>query len=619
MKKGRLHCWDATGPARDSFEQVKQQIIDYLNGARIQVPSSSMIMVDIFMIGKDQARAKPYIMFSCRHRESRKAAVAAIKESNILDQCPPGILLGDWDYPPHLIDLRQLASSAVKSKNGIFINAVEVDEMVRESFRCRFFPVVDLKSGKTRVLRLATQSQSANYGNPRMASIGSIIKLHGKKYYLAPAHVFNPTAPNMTSEKMNSLSEDSECDIGEFDSDDESLSGAQDEADFMSRHSASAESSDIEEDWDLESSDTMSGGESTQDFDELRELPPSTAMANTKSRPPADDMKLFSVNHRAFSNSKPPRLSSDSLDYCLIEIDDGENISTDLPVLSEDTIGQLNGSSVNVMAITGSGNVLKGILFGRRSCIRLPNSTDFVEVLSLQFEDSLQPGVCGSIVQDENTGKIYGHLVAGDPGSQFAFIVPAINVLNDAMAKMSEPRTMLAYDLGKTPPPSFSHELTAEPTTQCDNAYWSSRSPSVFRIEETSSSDTSSDEGSINDSSSLDISRDGLSLADDDCGPLSGDTSHAPPGHFTGKIPLEQAVTDLVEIDAAGTKKNMVDLEDGNLLKIRNDYPNTRVWLLEDSSFKEWIDSARITPLLWLKGNPGSGMKYLPTPLISER
>jgi hypothetical protein len=75
----------------------------------------------------------------------------------------------------------------------------------------------------------------------------------------------------------------------------------------------------------------------------------------------------------------------------------------------------------------------------------------------------------------------------------------------------------------------------------------------------------------------------------------------------------------LVEIDAAGTKKNMVDLEDGNLLKIRNDYPNTRVWLLEDSSFKEWIDSARITPLLWLKGNPGSGMKYLPTPLISER
>jgi hypothetical protein len=452
-----------------------------------------------------------------------------------------------------------------------------------------------------------------------MASIGSIIKLHGKKYYLAPAHVFNLTAPNMTSEKMNSLSEDSECDIGEFDSDDESLSGAQDEADFMSRHSASAESSDIEEDWDLESSDTMSGGESTQDFDELRELPPSTAMANTKSRPPADDMKLFSVNHRAFSNSKPPRLSSDSLDYCLIEIDDGENISTDLPVLSEDTIGQLNGSSVNVMAITGSGNVLKGILFGRRSCIRLPNSTDFVEVLSLQFEDSLQPGVCGSIVQDENTGKIYGHLVAGDPGSQFAFIVPAINVLNDAMAKMSEPRTMLAYDLGKTPPPSFSHELTAEPTTQCDNAYWSSRSPSVFRIEETSSSDTSSDEGSINDSSSLDISRDGLSLADDDCGPLSGDTSHAPPGHFTGKIPLEQAVTDLVEIDAAGTKKNMVDLEDGNLLKIRNDYPNTRVWLLEDSSFKEWIDSARITPLLWLKGNPGSGMKYLPTPLISER
>ncbi|KAJ5999839.1 hypothetical protein N7481_000248 [Penicillium waksmanii] len=555
IKKGKLHCWDATGPARDAFEQIRQQVIDRLNGARIQVPSSSMIMVDIFMIGKDQARARPYIMFSCRHRESRKAAVAAIKESDILDQCPPGMLLGDWDYPPHLINVRPLASSGVKS--NIVINAVEVHEEVTKSYRCRVYPVLDLKSGKIRALRLATQNDSTNYGSPCMATIGSVIKLRGKKYYLVPAHVFNATTPDVRSGEM-SLSEDSECDIGEFDSDDESFSGGQDEADFMSRHSASAESSDIEEDWDLDSSNTMSDGESTQAFDERREQPPSIVVANDKAGPSADEMKLFSVNHHAFSLARPPRLRSDSFDYCLMEIDD-ESISTDLPVLSKDTIGQLDGRSVNVTAITGSGNILRGILSGRKSCIRLPYATNFVEVLTTQFEDSLQPGVCGSIVRDANTGEIYGHLVAGDTESQFAFIVQAADVLDDAMTRLSEPGTVSTYDKQIPPPPSVLHEPFVESMTQYNDAYWFGHSSSIFHAGEMSSSDTSLDGGSVGDSSSLDISLDGLSLADDACEPSLGNTWHVSSSHSIRNRSLQERASD--SSAAAGVKKRRIDLE----------------------------------------------------------
>jgi hypothetical protein len=34
----------------------------------------------------------------------------------------------------------------------------------------------------------------------------------------------------------------------------------------------------------------------------------------------------------------------------------------------------------------------------------------------------------------------------------------------------------------------------------------------------------------------------------------------------------------------------------------------TAKWLIKDKSFKEWLDiSNRLTPLLWLRGNPGSG------------
>lgn len=51
------------------------------------------------------------------------------------------------------------------------------------------------------------------------------------------------------------------------------------------------------------------------------------------------------------------------------------------------------------------------------------------------------------------------------------------------------------------------------------------------------------------------------------------------------------------------------DIEHENLLRIRKEYPNTGAWLLENPSFKEWIDPdyAKIPPLLWLKGIPGSG------------
>ncbi|CAI7598766.1 unnamed protein product [Penicillium pancosmium] len=560
MKKGKLHCWDATGPARDAFEQVRQQVIDRLNGARIQVPSSSMIMVDVFMIGKDQAKSRPYIMFSCRHRESRKAAVTAIKESNILDQCPPGMLLGDWDYPPHLINVRPLASSGVKS--SIVINAVELDDEATKSYRCRAYPVLDLKSGKIRALRLAIQNESTSSGSPCMATIGSVIKLHGRKYYLVPAHVFNATIPDVMSEEM-SLSEDSECDIGEFDSDDESFSDGQDEADFMSRHSASAESSDIEEEWDLDSEETMSDGESTQYFDERREQPPSTAMASAKACPSAADMILFSSNHHAFSLARPPRLSSECFDYCLIDSEmDEESISTDLPVLSKDTIGQLNGRSVNVTAITCSGITLRGILSGRKSCIRLPNATNFVEVLSAQFEDSLQPGVCGSIVRDANTGKIYGHLVAGDTESQFAFIVQAADVLDDAMTRLPETEAVLTNDKQTPALSSVSHEPLVESTAQYNDAYWFGQSPSIFHVEETLASDTSLDGRSVGDSCSLDISLDGLSLIDDGCDPLLGDTWHVSSSHCFRKRSLQEPVTDSVD----STKKRRIDLEE-----VRND------------------------------------------------
>jgi hypothetical protein len=522
IKKGKNYYWDTRGPAREAFEKLKGQIKDHLNSAGIPVPSSSFIQFDMFMIGKTQATANPYIMFSCKHLESRKAAVAVIKDSKILDQCPPGIRIGDWDYPPHLKNLRTLALSALSS--DAVTDTIWVDEAAIGSYICSVYPVVDLKSGKNRVLRLTTRNESANDKHPCMATIGSIIEIHGKRFFLVPAHVFDSqgdTASDTMSKEMDLLSEDSECDLGDSDSDDESSSGPQEESDFMSQYSESPRTSDVEEDWDLDDTNTISDGESVQGFDVRSAQPPSIVTTNDEASLSVDEMEMSSLHHLAFSIARFPRLISDSLDYCLIEIVDEEKISTDLPVLSRENIGELNQKPLNVTTVTGSGNILKGVLSSQSSCIRLPNATKYIDILFVQFEGSLQPGDCGSIVRDVSTGKIYGHIVAGDTESQSALIVPTADVLDDVVANFFEPATDSADH--RPLPPSASETPFSESKYECHTDFQSGPSGRPFEC--------------IEDSSSLSTSLDGPNLVNEDHELLSEETWHVAP--FNSKSLVE--------------------------------------------------------------------------------
>lgn len=208
----------------------------------------------------------------------------------------------------------------------------------------------------------------------------------------------------------------------------------------MSQYSLTPESSDLEEDWYLEEDSSPSDAESvclTSGVQAERENTSIFNPGHNASYVPGD-VKISSSLHHYCLEGEVPYLKSDNLDYCLIEVDEvdqTEHHLTDLPVFSRENIGQLNTGSVDVMAATGSGNVLTGVLSSRLSCIRLPNATRYINGLSVQFAGSLQPGDSGSIVRDANTGMIYGHIVAGDIGSQNAIIIPAIDVLNDIIAR----------------------------------------------------------------------------------------------------------------------------------------------------------------------------------------
>ncbi|RHZ48361.1 hypothetical protein CDV55_100846 [Aspergillus turcosus] len=438
IKKGKYNCWEAEGPAKEAFEEIKPQIKLLLEELCGPVPSSSFILFDIFMIGETQSTAIPHIMFSCKHHKSRKAALKVVEQSDVLQQCPPGIHFGHWDYPPHLKDLRFLSSSMS------YVSPPRLTDASRHGYD--IIPVFDpYKPQTVRAIKLRLRKNCGVSETYRTATIGSVVELSGKRFYMAPAHVFSNDVQDLRSDDIGLDSDDSDCEFGGFDDLDDNTADDR-EAEFMSQYSVTPESSDVEDEWDFDDerlSDVDSEGSSAvdneiqsaivSDFKEAGCLP-GKAESITLSHPGTvyENMKL------------------NKLDYCLLEIADGDEVSLDLPVLSERSVGRPGPGATNVTAFTGSGKLLAGVLSNRRTCIRLPHTTGYTEVLSVEFQHSLRPGDSGSVVRDASTGMIYGHVVAGDTGSQTAFIIPADDMLDDLMANTGDNQT-LTVDYNMTP------------------------------------------------------------------------------------------------------------------------------------------------------------------------
>ncbi|KAL3458756.1 hypothetical protein BJX64DRAFT_266064 [Aspergillus heterothallicus] len=107
IAKARDSYWEAKGPALDTFKQIAPEIDRVLAVLRNPVRHTSRgVNYDIYMIGRTPAATAPTIMFACRDVEARKQALAAVDKSGIMEQWPAGIELGEWEIPPHLVNLQ---------------------------------------------------------------------------------------------------------------------------------------------------------------------------------------------------------------------------------------------------------------------------------------------------------------------------------------------------------------------------------------------------------------------------------------------------------------------------------------------------------------------------------
>ena len=91
---------------------------------------------------------------------------------------------------------------------------------------------------------------------------------------------------------------------------------------------------------------------------------------------------------------------------------------------------ELNGPR-NIVALTASKVSIKGRLTGIPSFGTAPNSTVSQELWTIHLDGKLEKGDCGCWIIDAASGAVYGHIIAGSPGTGIGLVAPLKHVLND--------------------------------------------------------------------------------------------------------------------------------------------------------------------------------------------
>jgi hypothetical protein len=419
-KKGKYKCWRAKGPAQEAFQEISIEIRELLERDCGPVPSSEFVHFEMFMIGEKPSTAIPHIMFACKKLGPRKEALTTIVKSDILSRYTSGIKLGHWDYPPYIKDLQFLGSPTETANFG-----GESTDM----FHCHLTPVFDEREPRlVSVMRLQVSSSQHEFKPPCKATVGSIFETAGKRFYLAPAHIFSERSSPQHVTLDDDIEEgDSDCEFGGFDNDneDDSEEDEEDEVEFV-HYSIAPESNDAVSESEFDDSDYSSdvGSEDLPTVKPRKEL--KFVMSHYMSKLPSLNVEATGQAHTV-CHEISPFFKSPELDCALIEVNKHDYpLTTGLPSLSRGDV-HFGPGNINVWTSTDSRRALTGILCGKPLFIRFPHARRYQKAFAVQFEKGLQPGDCGAIVQNEQA--VYGHIFAGSIRSNVAYIIPTKEVL----------------------------------------------------------------------------------------------------------------------------------------------------------------------------------------------
>ncbi|KAJ9609936.1 hypothetical protein H2200_006265 [Cladophialophora chaetospira] len=413
--KGRT-CWVATGPAREAFDTLADDIKACLEDCAEPVPHSDFITWSIYMFGRSPEKAYPVILFVCEDLQTREKAQQTIKNSGILERYP-GLQTGHAPSAPE--------SSSPKMYAAEFIENQEVSDEV-------ISPPMNLIKISGNHLMVTTHL--GNDSLTRLATIGGVIRHQNDVYIFSASHPLDIAAPQDTkgSEEMPSW---------RWITEDDNNSEASDDCDETIVDEKQAREM---------SPDDLPKACSHSEVQSYAHLVTRKAVENGSTAGLKHFHEAAKPNTRFGALQTPPWTKESSvvrsteLDYAVFKIAgfDPFTVNADTnrtPSVSRHTSVISTGpKDTKVVACTRSRGLVTGRLDETPSYARLPNCKTYQEVYTARFEEPLSKGDCGAWVLDIKTGGLYGHIVAGSGPRGVAYIMSAHNVFADVKERVGE-------------------------------------------------------------------------------------------------------------------------------------------------------------------------------------
>jgi hypothetical protein len=441
--------WKTKGPARAAFDILKPKIRDKLNSCLVTQPQN-WLTFSIYMIGNTPQTTTPFVMFISEQREDRKKAQHASKQ--LVTQHYAGIRMGNMATAPEFDILQQLGSRGFED-TGICSSSSGLSIQLRER-------------------RVTVKSIGDEAGYPREASVGGIVYNGSKRFILTAGHIFGPLIPDdpvppyPRNEVNLDWGGDSEEDPS-YNNDEEEEE--EEEVEFMSRGSLSPKGtgSNASSRSGILFSRSPSPSESVAIMTEGSSIPNTMMMdynvedaapqasqetgMNTMISPlsqpwPATQALQTSNNECALATAVSDLSEQESeqdivfgqlvycsldLDCALIEVPATYEVPSDVLMPRVSHVVQEILEDSKVITQLASGHAIHGDLSGTTSLSRLPFGNTFQEIYTVQYEEFLHKGDCGSWVVDVSTGGLYGHIIAGSVRTGVGYLITAHAIFAD--------------------------------------------------------------------------------------------------------------------------------------------------------------------------------------------
>lgn len=402
----RKRAWWPCGPAMQRFDQeIAPEIEGLLKNADL---GDADIYLRLYMIGRSPARSRPVIMVCCSNAQVRTRAEEAIRTSQI-PQAYPEFALGASALP-------------LEQPGLVFALAGTSREAPMATPKARPGPLTysDPLVGR----RLCVLHKATILPTFRLATAGAVIQLGGIHYQITTSHIVDDApASDPNPSDLN------ECHFD--DTSDEEEGCMEDEGSLIT----------LEHDANVSSCGRNSSPVATNAHGHSARSDQGPILPNLQPfgvQPGNACILRESLVHNSRDGPNP------GLDYALVR----------LPVLGvTHNYRRSNGITVRkgnkqrtmtlhvaaaiptqekrVIVVSASRGVTHGVLSPGAVYFRNATLPRFQKLYPLCLQDSISLGDSGSVVVDEESGHVYGHVVRGIPGTMTAYAVSITEVFED--------------------------------------------------------------------------------------------------------------------------------------------------------------------------------------------